>query len=76
MTPMSATTSRIYNTTDGPLIVDAEGHVLAAHDSTRVKSVDDEPVAGHIEAGRLIDTTEADDSQTKGDKPATKNTRS
>jgi hypothetical protein len=59
MDPMSATTSRIYNSTDGPLIIDAEGHVLAARESTRVKSVADEPIVGHLEAGRLIDTTEA-----------------
>ena len=56
---MSSTTSRIYNSTDGPLLIDEEGHVLAARESTRVKSLDGDPIAGHLEAGRLIDTTEA-----------------
>jgi hypothetical protein len=56
---MSSSTYRIANTTDGPLIIDDEGHVLASREATRVKSIDDEPIAGHLEAGRLIDTTDA-----------------
>lgn len=58
---MSATTSRIYNATDGPLIIDDEGHVLASREHTRVKDLEVEPIAGHLEAGRLVDTTEAKD---------------
>lgn len=50
---------RIYNTTDGPLVIDDEGHVLPSREHLRVKSLDDEPIAGHLEAGRLLDTTEA-----------------
>lgn len=56
---MSATTNRVYNTTDGPLLITDEGHVLGSRESARVKSIDEEPIAGHLEAGRLIDTTEA-----------------
>lgn len=64
---------RIYNTTDGPLIIDDEGHVLASREHARVKSLDDEPIAGHLAAGRLLDTTpepepSEDDKPKPGDK--------
>lgn len=47
----------IYNTTDGPLVVDREGRVLGSRDHADGVDVTAEPVAGHIAAGRLIVTS-------------------
>lgn len=77
-------TSRVYNTTDGPLIVTEEGHVLASRESIKGLDLSAEPVAGHLEAGRLIDTTDAkaegaavaEALADQGDKPATTTKRS
>lgn len=57
------TGSTIYNSTDGPLIVDRAGRVLAARERLEDVDVDSSPIAGHIAAGRLIvvDTSPADD---------------
>lgn len=59
------TGSTIYNSTDGPLIVDRAGRVLGARERLEDVDVDSSPIAGHIEAGRLIvvDTSPADDAE-------------
>lgn len=46
--------STIYNSTDGPLIIDRAGRVLGARERLEDVDVDASPVAGHIEAGRLV----------------------
>lgn len=81
---MSLMTSRVYNTTDGPLVITDEGHVLASRESAKGLDLAAEPVAGHLEAGRLIDTTDAkaegaevaEALADQGDKPATTTKRS
>lgn len=49
--------ARIYNSTDGPLIIDRAGRVLDARTWSPEGAdvdVDASPVAGHIAAGRVI----------------------
>lgn len=46
--------STIYNTTDGPLVVDDEGRVLGGREHRDGVDVQAEPVASHIAAGRLV----------------------
>lgn len=46
--------STIYNTTDGPLIVDDEGRTLGGREHRPDVDVKAEPVASHIAAGRLV----------------------
>lgn len=46
-------TQRVYNTTDGPLLVDRAGHTLGGRESDDVDT-DAQPAKGHVEAGRLI----------------------
>lgn len=55
--------STIYNTTDGPLIIDQAGRVLGGRESLPDVDVTSSPVAGHIKAERLIvvDASPADD---------------
>ncbi len=64
---MAHMTSRVYNTTDGPLLIDAEGHVLAGRESTKVPNIDDEPIHSHLDAGRLIDLTDAKEEGAEAD---------
>ncbi|MEG1971479.1 MAG: hypothetical protein RR101_15315 [Burkholderiaceae bacterium] len=45
----------IYNTTDGPIPVDAEGRVVGAHQHR--PDVDLGVVSAHIANGNLVDTT-------------------
>lgn len=47
--------STIYNTTDGPLIIDRAGRVLGAREHRDNVDASSSPVAGHIAAGRLIE---------------------
>lgn len=56
----------IYNSTDGPLIIDRAGRVLGAREHRDDVDVEDSPVAGHIAAGRIVivDTSPADDDAT------------
>ena len=63
--------STIYNSTDGPLIIDRAGRVLGARERLEDVDVDSSPVAGHIKAGRLIvvDTSPADDDEAAPTKP-------
>ncbi len=58
--------STIYNSTDGPLIIDRAGRVLGARERRDNVDVESSPVAGHISAGRIVtvDTSPADDDVT------------
>lgn len=57
----------IYNSTDGPLLIDRAGRVLGARERLEDVDVDASPVAGHIDAGRLI---VLDDPQEQADEAA------
>lgn len=61
--------STIYNSTDGPLLIDRAGRVLGARERLEDVDVDSSPVAGHIKAGRLVvvDTSPADDDSDVAD---------
>jgi hypothetical protein len=63
--------STIYNSTDGPLLIDRAGRVLGARERLEDVDVDSSPVAGHIKAGRLVvvDTSPADDDSDVADDP-------
>lgn len=50
----------IYNSTDGPLIIDRAGRVLGAREHRDNVDVEASPVAGHLTAGRVIDTSKAE----------------
>lgn len=54
----------IYNATDGPLIVDRAGRILGGRERREVDSTDGSPLAGHIDAGRIvvIETKAGDDA--------------
>lgn len=58
-------TVEVYNSTDGPIPYDAEGHVVPARESVEVPVADLEgdPLADHIAAGRFVtpSDTETDD---------------
>ena len=49
----------IYNSTDGPLIVDRAGRVLGARERLEDADVSASPIAGHIAAGRIVVVDEA-----------------
>lgn len=62
--------STIYNTTDGPLLIDRAGRMLAARTrSDGPVDVTASPVAGHVKDGRaiVVDEPQADD-QPEADK--------
>lgn len=63
--------STIYNSTDGPLLIDRAGRVLGARERLEDVDVDSSPVAGHIKAGRLVvvDTSPADDDSDVAEDP-------
>lgn len=44
----------IYNSTDGPLLVDRAGRVLGGRERLEGADVSSSPIAGHIKAGRII----------------------
>ena len=52
----------IYNSTDGPLLVDRAGRVLGARERLEDVDVSSSPIAGHIEAGRIVVIDEAEAS--------------
>lgn len=50
------TAATVYNTTPGPLVIDAEGHTVAGHD--RRDNVDtDGPARALLDTGLLLDVT-------------------
>lgn len=57
--------STLYNTTDGPLLIDRAGRVIGARERLEDADVESSPIAGHIAEGRLIvvDTSPADDDE-------------
>jgi len=55
----------IYNSTDGPLIIDPDGHILGGREHRKDVDVDLDPAKAHVAAGRVI-VTKADDAPTKG----------
>lgn len=60
----------IYNSTDGPLLVDRAGRVLGARERLEDADVDSSPIAGHIKAGRIVvvdEETEAEAEDTDVD---------
>lgn len=68
----------IYNSTDGPLIVDDEGRVLEGRTHRSECDVELAPVAAHIAAGRIVVVEEpeaqaddASDEATTDETPAT-----
>lgn len=61
----------IYNTTDGPLIIDRAGRVLGARERRDDVDVTASPVAGHIAAGRLIELEAKADAEARDDEEAT-----
>lgn len=72
------TGSTIYNTTDGPLIIDRAGRVLGGRERLEDVDVDASPVAGHIAAGRLVvldDAPMTNEPATAEDAPATSSSR-
>lgn len=62
----------IYNSTDGPLIVDRAGRVLGARERLEDADVSSSPIAGHIEAGRIVvvDEGEAQADDAADEQPA------
>lgn len=61
----------IYNSTDGPLLVDDAGRVLPAREHhPDTVDVTASPVAGHIAAGRIVVTSPADDQAEAPKTPA------
>ena len=46
--------STLYNTTDGPLLIDRAGRVLGARERLEDADVSSSPIAGHIAAGRIV----------------------
>lgn len=51
------TAATVYNTTPGPLVIDAEGRTVAGHE--RRDNVDTDGPAGRLlDAGLLLDVTE------------------
>lgn len=48
------TDGTIYNSTDGPLIIDRAGRVLGARERRDGVDLDASPVSGHIADGRIV----------------------
>ena len=46
--------STLYNTTDGPLLIDRAGRVLGARERLEDADPSSSPIAGHITAGRIV----------------------
>lgn len=46
----------VYNATDGPLLVDDDGHVLGGREHQDEVNTRVEPARGHVREGRLIVT--------------------
>lgn len=66
---MTSDTSSVYNSTDGPLLMDRAGRVLPGRErSDGPVDVSASPVSGHIDAGRLVvvDEQPSDEQPSKG----------
>lgn len=62
---------RIYNSTDGPLVVDPDGRILSGREHGTVE-LGDPSVVAHVAAGRAIEKPEPDpapEKATADDKP-------
>ena len=59
----------VYNPSLGPIVIDDEGHILAADDRADLDTAA-EPVAGHIAAGRLLIVEDPEPRPQAGDEDA------
>lgn len=53
-TPAPDKGDMVYNSTDGALPIDADGHVLGARESLEDVDTSVEPIKGHLKAGRMV----------------------
>lgn len=66
--------STLYNTTDGPLLIDRAGRVLGARERLEDADVSSSPIAGHIAAGRIVVVDEPQVEDAKAPKAAGRRT--
>lgn len=67
---MTAGTSTIYNTTDGPLVITAEGGIIAGRSRLSDVDVDSELVKPLVAAGLLLVLEAPASAAQAGDEPA------